>query len=86
MTFLTELHLGATQITDLGITELARVQNLTKLWLFDNRVTDASIPALMKHRKLTELYIHGTKLTKKGIERLKFALPKCQVKDQLATH
>ncbi|MBL8825476.1 MAG: hypothetical protein JNM18_00735 [Planctomycetaceae bacterium] len=58
---------------------LADMIELETLLFDDTAVTDESIPVLEKLINLKRLSLRGTGVTPEGIERLKKALPKCQV-------
>ena len=75
---LTELGLHS-QITDAGLKEVAKLQNLTRLVLSNTQITDAGLKELVKCKQLRELYPRFSKVTKAGIEQLQKALPKCEV-------
>jgi hypothetical protein len=68
-----------TQVTDAGLKHLKGLISLTCLALDDTQVTNAG----MEHRKdltsLKMLELNRTHVTDAGIQRLKAALPNCQI-------
>ena len=73
----TELSLNNTEITDAGLKELPKLQQLTTLNLSFTQITDASIKDLAKLKQLRNLYLSNTKITEAGVAELKKALPNC---------
>jgi hypothetical protein len=74
------LCLDRTQITDVGLKTLEELPRLEKLHVHSRApVTDAGLESLAKHTRLFELRIGGPGLTEAGVERLKAALPNCEV-------
>jgi hypothetical protein len=60
---------------------LAGWLGLRELDLMDTRVTDAGLIHLEGLVNLARLYLYGTNLTDAGIQRLRRALPHCDVQD-----
>lgn len=79
LTGLTGLHLGGTKVTDGCLVHLKDMRKLKQLWLDDTLITDAAVEHLAAHRALAELHVTGTRLTEHGIQRLRRALPKCEI-------
>jgi len=74
------LCLDRTRITDVGLKTLEELPRLEKLHVHSLApVTDAGLESLTKHSRLFELRIGGPGLTEAGVERLKAALPNCEV-------
>ncbi len=75
------LQLRSTRVTDAGLASLSGIPTLRTLVLFDTAVSDAAHAELLKMHALRELYIGTTKMTAPGVERLRKALPNCNVID-----
>ena len=75
----TSLNLGRTQITDEGLKEVAKLQNLKLLFLSRTHITDAGLKELAKFQKLEILWLPGTQVTAEGVAELKKALPNCEI-------
>ena len=68
------------QITDAGLKEVAKLQNLTWLSLNGTQITDAGLKEVAKMKQLKELDLKNTKtITKEGVAELQKALPKCKI-------
>jgi internalin A len=79
-TQLTELNLsGCKAISDRGLTPIAELKSLLRLDLSFTPVSDASIPELAKLQNLGMLIINDTRITAQGADRLRKALPHCEV-------
>ena len=76
---LRRLHLENTKITDAGLTHLKTLTNLEYLNLYGTQVTDSVASELEGLKNLRALYLWQTKVTPDGVEKLKKALPQCQV-------
>jgi internalin A len=81
LTRLRLLRLGETRITDAGLAHLRGLTQLRELDLTDTRVTDAGLIHLEGLVNLARLYLHGTNVTDSGIQRLRRALPHCDVQN-----
>ena len=68
-----------TQITDAGLKDMAKLQQLKKLNLNGTKITDAGLKDVAKLKKLESLRLDGTKVTKAGVAELKKALPQCDI-------
>ena len=75
---LTNLSLP-TQITDAGLKEVAKLQNLEELNLFRTKITDAGLKEVAKLQQLTRLNLQGTKIFNAAVAELKKALPNCEI-------
>jgi hypothetical protein len=73
------LGLADTNVTDAGVRELASITNLRILTLDRTAITDAAIPDLAKLKQLEELDLIDAKITAEGADRLREALPKCNI-------
>jgi hypothetical protein len=67
------------KITDAGLKEVAKLQQLKVLNLGDTEITDAGLKDLAKFKQLEGLVLDGTKITKADVAKLKKALPKCRI-------
>ena len=67
-----------TKITDAGLKEVAKLQNLTMLSLHYTKITDACLKDLAKLQNLTVLILGESKITEEGAAELRKALPKCE--------
>lgn len=76
---LRKLHLENTKIGDAGLTHLKGLTNLEYLNLYGTQVTDSGLPELEGLKNLKALYLWQTKVTPAGVEKLKQALPKCDI-------
>ena len=85
---LTHLNLTWTELTDAGLKELATMESLTSLSMSGIRkptgnglkkLTDAGVKELAALKNLTHLGLLGAEVTDDGIEKLRAALPKCEV-------
>ncbi|MFL5244560.1 MAG: hypothetical protein ACJ8FY_20870 [Gemmataceae bacterium] len=74
------LDLIGTQVTNRGLENLEGLTELGHLWLTGTRVTDAGLVHLQRLTKLQNLYLGKTKVSKAGRERIKAALPGCNVR------
>jgi hypothetical protein len=66
-------------ITDSGLKHISQMTSLTMLIVEGRDVTDQGVHHLAKLVNLQELALTGTKVTSDGVQRLKAALPGCQV-------
>lgn len=76
---LTGLHLGETHVTDAGLRHLAGCGQLERLWLNDLAITDASVDLLTGWQRLQELHLRGTQVSAAAVQRLRDALPGCNL-------
>ena len=76
---LRRLHLENTKITDAGLTHLKNLSNLEYLNLYGTQVSDSGLSDLEGLKNLRALYLWQTKVTPDGVEKLKKALPQCQI-------
>lgn len=76
---LEKLSIRFTNLSDSGVASLSRMENLRELALSGTRITDASIAELGKMKGLQSLNVRWSSITPQGAERLRQALPECQV-------
>jgi serine/threonine protein kinase/Leucine-rich repeat (LRR) protein len=77
---LVELRWYSSPITDASLEVLKNKVTLTHLSLTgDNQITDGALPVLESLTGLQTLEVTKTKITPAGVERLKKALPKCEI-------
>jgi len=69
------IDLSFTQITDAGLKEVAKLQQLTHLLLNYTQITDAGLKDVAKLQRLEALSLFGTKVTEASEAELKGALP-----------
>lgn len=67
-------------ITDDGVRELTKLKKLNFLRLEKTQITDASIPILSGLKQLKTLDVRGTGITDEGAEKLRSALPNCDIR------
>ena len=75
----TSLNFNFNKITDEGIKEVAKLQQLEWLFLEKTQITDKGLKEVAKLQKLTILNLYDTKTTKAGVAELKKALPNCNI-------
>jgi hypothetical protein len=69
-------------ITDASLPEVWSLDRCLGLDLSQTPITDVSIPLLSQLRQLRHLDLRGTQLTAAGVERIRRALPGCEVLDE----
>lgn len=74
------LLLDYTDVSGDGIRSLAPLKSLEILDLENTRCTSRSVDWLIVHKNLRILDVRGTKLTDEDVERLRRALPQCEVR------
>lgn len=74
-----EMDLADCGITDDKLVHLEGVTTLVKLNLSDNDVTDAGLAHLVKLPGLRELDLRGTQVSDRAVQKLREALPLCQI-------
>ena len=77
---LTSLDFQDTKVTDAGLVHLKGLSKLTSLDFQDTKVTDAGLVHLKGLANLQRLNLYGTKVSNSGIEKLKKALPGCNIR------
>lgn len=76
---LRKLHLENTHIGDAGLAHLKNLTSLEYLNLYGTQVTDSGLAELEGLKNLRSLYLWQTKVTPAGVEKLKKAIPKCEI-------
>lgn len=76
---LRSLNLGSTKVTDAGLSSLSHLNELEWLQLWPAAITDDGLEALRPLSSLTLLSV-GPDITKAGADRLRLALPSCEVR------
>ncbi|MBX3451063.1 MAG: hypothetical protein KF777_15975 [Planctomycetaceae bacterium] len=79
MSTLERLSLPDTFVTDDGVALLVKLPHLRSLNLDGTRITDKVIDHLSRIKNLKEVKLSRTEVTAEGAERLRQALPGCQV-------
>jgi Leucine-rich repeat (LRR) protein len=80
LTSLHSLELNATHITSKGLQDLVQLPNLEILSLDDTQLGEAAAPLLMKLTSLKLLSIVGAHVPGEAVERLRVALPQCEIR------
>ena len=73
------LKLTGCPVTDAGLSHVAKMKTLRYLKLTYADVTDAGLTQLAQLDGLHRLIVAGSKITPAGVEKLRRALPKCEV-------
>jgi len=76
---LQRLDLGLTKITDAGLEHLYEMKNLQWLSLLGTEITDVALVHLMGMKNLQVLNLWSTLITDAGLEKLRKALPGCEI-------
>jgi len=76
---LIDLCLSGEKITDAGLRHIGKLTQLRCLRLQASMVTDRGLVELYGMRNLCEMELGDTSVTPEGVERLRKALPKCQI-------
>ena len=66
----TRLNLGFTKITDEGLKDVAKLQQLEWLILINTKITDAGFKDVAKLQKLGELVLEKTQITDEGLKEV----------------
>ena len=69
-------------VTDQGLSHLIGLDRLHELSILGNNVTDAGLRHVEKIKSLKQILIWSNKVTPEGIQRLKQALPNCEIKQK----
>lgn len=80
---LNNLYLSFTHISDAEVVAIAKIASLEGLSLWGCPVTDASVEELAKLKSLKRLIVIATAISESGLERLRLALPNCEVVSKL---
>jgi uncharacterized membrane protein len=76
---LEKLLLNNTQVTEGDLAYLAGLTKLRTLNLFNTNIGDEALAHLLKLRSLKGLYLHQTNISPQGAQRIKKALPRCNI-------
>jgi tRNA A-37 threonylcarbamoyl transferase component Bud32/Leucine-rich repeat (LRR) protein len=76
---LKQLNLSKVRLTEVGLAELLKLNALTHLGLSGTPMNDKCVGVLGQMKQLKSLHLHSTHITQAGIDRLKEALPDCQI-------
>ncbi len=79
LTSLNSLNVSYTAMGDAGIEQLKDLPRLEKLILNNTKVTDAGLEHLQGMKSLRYLALGGCQVTKEGKQKLKSALPQCDI-------
>ena len=71
---LVKLRIEKNHISDVGMTTLAMLPNLTVINLYGNLLTDASVPAISKFKKLEKAYVWKTEISATKAGRVELVL------------
>ncbi|MFN7731695.1 MAG: hypothetical protein ACK5OB_07325 [Pirellula sp.] len=75
-----KLSITQAQITDRGVADIAKLQNVVFLNLNGcTAITDQSVPILGQMTRLKELWLSQTGITSAGVESLRMLLPHCSI-------
>ena len=66
----TSIVLSANMITDAGLKEVAKLQQLERLGLSDNKITDAGLNEVAKLQNLEDLFLDDTQITDEGLKEV----------------
>ena len=76
---LRKLFLTQTKVDDAGIENLRGMKTLGFIGLSGTKITDAALTHFRELTELRQVFCLGTGVTDAGVEKLKRALPKCQI-------
>ncbi len=85
-TELERLTFRSTRVTDAGLAQLAVLKELTSLIVDAPRITDVGLILLEELPNLTKVDLISTRVTTEGVDRLRAALPKCDIRVFPAPH
>lgn len=75
-----KLSITQAQITDRGVADIAKLQNVVSLNLHGcTEITDQSVPILGQMVGLKELWLSQTGITSAGVASLRMLLPNCTI-------
>ena len=76
---LKSIYLGNTNTNDAGLEHLKRLSSLKHIILSDTPITDVGLEHLARLVQLQSLRIQGTNTSTAGVNKLRKALPNCQI-------
>ena len=79
LTKLSHLNLDYTDLSDEGLALIAGLEQLESLSLDSTNVTDAAAEEILSLGHLKELNLYHTLFSPKGFQRLRSALPDCEI-------
>lgn len=71
---------GGSPIDVIGLTDLAQMTSLEILILHSTTVTDEELQVLAENPMLRHILVHGSNITQAGIDRLRAAMPNCNIR------
>jgi len=66
----TVVYFNGTKITDAGLKELAKLQQLERLSLRDTQITDAGLKEMAKFKQLERVYLGSPNITDAGLKEV----------------
>ena len=79
LTNLRDLQLNGTNISEIGLRQIAQRHRLKQLTLNDTSIDDRAVDALVAMKSLRQLHVHHTSLSSQGLRRLRSELPNCEI-------
>ncbi|QDS88841.1 Leucine Rich repeats (2 copies) [Rosistilla ulvae] len=76
---LSSIYAFETNLTDEGLTHLATLPKLRQLVINNCKISDRGLASLHDRHSLALLDIRRTRVSKQGVEKIRAALPKCNV-------
>ena len=73
------LGLSSSQVTDHGLAHLVKLQNLERLRLANTQISDAGLDQLTGITTLRHIDVTRCNVSAEGAQRLRQALPKCEI-------
>jgi len=86
LTVLQKLELHSQYVTSLGVAVVTELPRLESLCLNTPRVTDDVIPWLERCSALEDLDFRTPALTEAGLQKIRDAMPRCEVRDLVRDH
>lgn len=83
---LRNLTLDGLPITDDGLAQLIVLKELEEISLSRTQITDAGLEHLAKLPNLKNIWLRGTAITDGGYQRLKAALPRCEIQADVPSY
>ena len=73
------IELQGSTVTDSGLANLRGLKEIEELNLRITAITDAGLEFLRDLKSLEGIYLHNTDVTREGVDKLKQALPDCEI-------